>query len=84
MVGPKLSLSVAGAQLPLSQNFARRSKFRVCVSKPRGGFPFGLGKILPFSPNSIPALASAFTTAVMVPDCPLGRGLAFVPSVAAK
>ena len=23
-------------------------------------FPFGLGKMLPFSPNSIPALASAF------------------------
>jgi hypothetical protein len=34
------------------------------------GFRYGLGKILPFWPSSIPALASAFTTAVMVPDCP--------------
>ena len=33
MVGPKLSLSVVGTKLSLSQNFACHSKFRVCVSK---------------------------------------------------
>ena len=31
VVGPKLSLNVVGAKLSLSQNFARHSKFRVCV-----------------------------------------------------
>ena len=30
VVGPKLSLNVVGADLSLSQNFARHSKFRVC------------------------------------------------------
>ena len=39
MVGPKLSLSVVGANLSLSQNLACHSKFRVCVTKPRGAFP---------------------------------------------
>jgi hypothetical protein len=34
------------------------------------GFPSALGKCFRFSPSSIPALASAFTTAVMVPLCP--------------
>jgi hypothetical protein len=29
------------------------------------GFPFCLGMTLPFSPRSIPALASAFTTAML-------------------
>ena len=37
------------------------------------GFPFGLGKMLPFSPSSIPALASAFTTAAMVPSAHMAR-----------
>ena len=36
-------------------------------------FPFGLGKMLPSSPSSMPALASAFTTAVMVPLRPSAR-----------
>ena len=39
---------------------------KTCQGAITRGFPFGLGKILPFSAGSIPALASAFTTAVMV------------------
>ena len=43
VVGPKLSLSVVGANLSLSQNFARHTRFRVCVTKPRGAFPLAGG-----------------------------------------
>jgi hypothetical protein len=35
VVGAKLSLSVIGAKLSLSQNFTCHTKFWVCVRKPR-------------------------------------------------
>ena len=50
VVGPKLSLNVVGAKLSLSQNFARHSKFRVCVRKPRSR-PFRPGPTNPLFAN---------------------------------
>jgi hypothetical protein len=42
--------------------------------------PFGLGTALPFSPRSIPALAKAFTTAMMVMLLPAPTDLILSPT----
>ena len=52
VVGPKSFLSVVGAKLSLSRNFAHHSGFRVCVRRPRGAFPVALGTTVLAKPTA--------------------------------